>query len=81
MKTFYTITVEFPTVSPLFCRRNFHVETHDEMMRATKLLGEIAGFRIVGTTINHLMSSREIIDEIDNEIDACMRAAHVAAST
>lgn len=78
MKMFYKVTVDFPDPTKGFCiRRSFSFASTQEADNFVKLLAQREGsVTVAGTSIDHLMDAREALDEIDEEIDLTMRAAH-----
>jgi hypothetical protein len=78
MQTIYKITIRFPTVSPLYCERTFVMDKHPELLRLARVVEATPGWEIVSQSIDHLMDAKDVIDEVDDEIDMCMREAHIA---
>lgn len=78
MKMIFKVTVEIPDPgSMLILRRTFTFADRAEAEAFTKLLqSQPGGVKMVGTSIDHLMSAKEALVEIDEEVDMAGRVAY-----
>lgn len=77
MQMIYKVTVEVEGRGSLRSLvRSFLFADRESADLFAKMIEIRADVRLVGTSIDHLMSPREAMEEVDQEIDMVMRVAY-----
>lgn len=77
MIVIYQIRVSIPCSAGMVLERTFLFADRLEAEKFAKLVERHpAAIRVVGTSINHLMSAGEALDEVDEEINLDARLAY-----
>jgi len=74
MKTIYSVKLHFATVAALFTERTYFVNSVQEV-DALRADAKAAGYIFVGFSVQHIMSTKEIVQDMIREIGECKRAA------
>lgn len=78
MRLIYKISVEFPAISSCVSsvRRDFFFEdTKEAEYFAKHTMRRNDDAKVVGTSIEHIMTAEEATDEIDEEMEMALRVA------
>lgn len=82
MQMIFKVAIEIPAVGSVpAMRRTFCFNDRQEAENFSKIAErEAGGVKLVGTSIDHLMSAKEALYEIAEEIEMSTRVAYVEGS-